>query len=190
MGNFNRGSGFKRGFGGGRDDKPRHLFPAICSECGNDCQVPFKPSAGRSVLCSNCFDKQGGGERPNRFGGDRHERPRFNDRQKHDAVCAKCGNDCKVPFRPTAGKPIFCDNCFEKPSGGSKAQDNSELLNRIKAANDKLDKIMKLLTSDAAEKVVVKTEKPEVKETEETKIVKEKKEKKVTAKKAVTKKKK
>lgn len=30
----------------------------------------------------------------------------------HDAVCAKCGNDCKVPFKPTGSKPILCADCF------------------------------------------------------------------------------
>ena len=40
----------------------------------------------------------------------------------HDAVCNKCGRDCKVPFMPTGNKPVFCSNCFERqserPSGG------------------------------------------------------------------------
>jgi CxxC-x17-CxxC domain-containing protein len=31
-----------------------------------------------------------------------------------DAVCSECGKDCKVPFKPTTGKPIYCSECFEK----------------------------------------------------------------------------
>ncbi|MBU1129712.1 hypothetical protein KKE45_00130 [Patescibacteria group bacterium] len=37
--------------------------------------------------------------------------------QLHDAVCDQCGKDCKVPFRPTGNKPVYCSDCFEKQSG-------------------------------------------------------------------------
>ena len=36
------------------------------------------------------------------------------DREMHDAVCADCGKDCKVPFKPTQGKPVRCQDCFRK----------------------------------------------------------------------------
>lgn len=32
----------------------------------------------------------------------------------YKANCAKCGNECEVPFRPVNGKPVFCRNCFVK----------------------------------------------------------------------------
>jgi len=41
------------------------------------------------------------------------------DRQMHSAVCASCGRNCEVPFRPTGDKPIYCSNCFEKERGSS-----------------------------------------------------------------------
>lgn len=37
-------------------------------------------------------------------------------REMFDAVCDECGADCKVPFKPTGNKPIFCSHCFEKQS--------------------------------------------------------------------------
>jgi len=37
-----------------------------------------------------------------------------NQREMYDAVCADCGNDCKVPFKPSTDKPIYCSRCFEK----------------------------------------------------------------------------
>lgn len=41
---------------------------------------------------------------------------RFGDRQMHDAVCAKCGADCQVPFKPRpveeGGKPVLCKECY------------------------------------------------------------------------------
>jgi len=38
--------------------KERNLFKVICAECGNECQVPFKPSSGRPVYCKECFSKR------------------------------------------------------------------------------------------------------------------------------------
>jgi CxxC-x17-CxxC domain-containing protein len=35
----------------------REMFPAKCSECGKDTQVPFQPRSGRPVYCSDCFRK-------------------------------------------------------------------------------------------------------------------------------------
>jgi len=44
----------------GRDFRPRELHTAVCSDCGNECQVPFKPSKDREgkqrpVYCRDCF---------------------------------------------------------------------------------------------------------------------------------------
>jgi CxxC-x17-CxxC domain-containing protein len=53
------------------------MFEATCSDCGNACQVPFKPTGRRPVLCTTCFRKDGGSERPS-FGEKRAPRePRF-----------------------------------------------------------------------------------------------------------------
>ena len=71
MKNFNRGggfggdrgnSGFRGGFGGGNRgyDRPRETFKAVCDECGRDCEVPFRPTGSRPVLCSNCFEAKNG----------------------------------------------------------------------------------------------------------------------------------
>jgi CxxC-x17-CxxC domain-containing protein len=32
----------------------------------------------------------------------------------HKAVCSDCGEECEVPFEPTQGKPIYCNECWEK----------------------------------------------------------------------------
>ena len=34
-------------------DKPS--FSTICSDCGNKCDVPFRPTQGKPVLCRSCF---------------------------------------------------------------------------------------------------------------------------------------
>ena len=30
------------------------------------------------------------------------------------ATCGSCGSSCTVPFRPSAGKPVYCNACFRK----------------------------------------------------------------------------
>ncbi|MFH1095502.1 MAG: CxxC-x17-CxxC domain-containing protein [Candidatus Micrarchaeota archaeon] len=53
------GYGDDRGRGRGRGgyDGPREMNDAVCSDCGQACQVPFKPTEGRPVYCRNCFPK-------------------------------------------------------------------------------------------------------------------------------------
>ncbi len=35
----------------------RQLFPAVCADCGKSTEVPFEPSQGRPVYCSDCYRK-------------------------------------------------------------------------------------------------------------------------------------
>ena len=51
----------------------RKMYKAICSECGKETEVPFKPDPDRPVYCKECFQKK----RRKRFGGDRRS-GRFN----------------------------------------------------------------------------------------------------------------
>jgi len=39
-------------------------------------------------------------------------------REMFDAVCDECGKECKVPFKPTSNKPIYCSECFENVDQG------------------------------------------------------------------------
>ena len=43
------------GGGGGYDRGPREMFTATCSNCGKEAQVPFRPTSGKPVYCSDCF---------------------------------------------------------------------------------------------------------------------------------------
>ena len=33
-------------------------------------------------------------------------------REMFTATCSNCGKDAQVPFRPTSGKPVYCNDCF------------------------------------------------------------------------------
>ncbi|HLC88723.1 MAG TPA: CxxC-x17-CxxC domain-containing protein [Candidatus Nanoarchaeia archaeon] len=63
MGNFNReggrrDGGSQRDGGFRRDFGPREMHNATCSECGQECQVPFKPTEGKPVFCKECYAKK------------------------------------------------------------------------------------------------------------------------------------
>jgi len=39
------------------DSFNREMYSAVCADCGKNCEVPFKPTAGRSVYCRDCYRK-------------------------------------------------------------------------------------------------------------------------------------
>jgi len=51
--------GYRRGY----DRGPREMHKAVCADCGQECEVPFKPTEGRPVYCRECFAKR----RPSRY---------------------------------------------------------------------------------------------------------------------------
>ena len=52
-----RTSGNRYGNGSYGYGAPRQMFPAVCAECGKETTVPFEPSQGRPVYCSDCYRK-------------------------------------------------------------------------------------------------------------------------------------
>jgi CxxC-x17-CxxC domain-containing protein len=40
-------------------------------------------------------------------------------REMHKAVCADCGQECEVPFKPAEGRPVYCRDCYAKKKGPS-----------------------------------------------------------------------
>ena len=40
-----------------RSSVQRMMHEATCDKCGNKCEVPFKPTSGKPVYCSDCFRK-------------------------------------------------------------------------------------------------------------------------------------
>jgi len=99
----------------------REMHKATCSDCGKECEVPFKPTEGKPVRCQDCFRKNkpkrsfdgnrsSGGFNQNRSSGGFNRGPR----EMHKATCADCGKDCEVPFKPSGDKPVRCQDCFRK----------------------------------------------------------------------------
>ncbi len=170
--------GGRGGFGGGRSGEGAEMHPAICSDCGNRCEVPFKPRGDKPVFCNKCFKKD------NDFGSDR-----FNDRgnggrnsggrdfgrgygvrdsfkkQMYQTKCDDCGNRCEVPFRPSGDKPVYCNDCFGgNNKGNNKASESFKeelegIEDELYLMNEKLDKALKLLNILRPEKKVFTIEK-------------------------------
>ncbi len=44
--------------GGDRNFGPREMHKAVCDECKQECEVPFKPTEGKPVFCRECFQKK------------------------------------------------------------------------------------------------------------------------------------
>ncbi len=79
-------------------------------------------------------NRSGGGGHGGSFGRQGGGRPSFPRRNwsgsdgrgsgpvtMHQAICNQCGKPCEVPFRPTEGKPVYCNACF----GGKKETGNN-----------------------------------------------------------------
>jgi len=43
----------------------------------------------------------------------RNDKPNVS-RQETKVICAECGQDTTVPFKPVRGKPVLCHLCFKK----------------------------------------------------------------------------
>ncbi len=75
-------------------DRSTTLYKAICSKCGNECEVPFRPVNGKPVFCRNCFVKTGDTDTRGRA-GDRFPKREFNsaparfDTPKNDGAVLK-----------------------------------------------------------------------------------------------------
>ncbi len=84
----------------------------VCAECGTTFvfstgEQEFYSSRGLSNEPRRCPDcRQARKER----------RPRgdYGPREMYPVVCANCGADTQVPFKPTGIRPVYCADCFSK----------------------------------------------------------------------------
>jgi CxxC-x17-CxxC domain-containing protein len=51
--------------------------------------------------------------RDRRYGskGSGYNRP---PREMHKVICADCGKETEVPFKPDGTRPVYCRECYEK----------------------------------------------------------------------------
>ena len=125
-----RGSRYSRDDRGSRysrDDSRTESTTVTCSDCGDECQVPFVPRTNKPVYCSDCFREH----KPDDSGSDRYSRDDRGSRNSRDdrgsrysrddsrtesttVTCSDCGDECQVPFVPRTNKPVYCSDCFRE----------------------------------------------------------------------------
>lgn len=86
-----------------------------CKECGADFtftagEQEFYAEKGFENLPARCPDCR------RRRKDEARGRSNFGEREMFEVVCASCGVDTKVPFRPSGDRPVYCSDCFRKNS--------------------------------------------------------------------------
>ncbi len=84
----------------------------ICKECGND----FAFTAGEQEF----YQEKGFVNEPQRCKDCRTKRKTSarENQEQFTAVCASCGSDATVPFKPREDRPVYCSECFAKMRQG------------------------------------------------------------------------
>ncbi len=85
----------------------------VCRDCGQEFifsagEQEFyatKGFANKPARCPDCrkaFKAQRNGDNAGR-----------SERKLFDTVCADCGAETKVPFKPNGTRPVYCSKCYE-----------------------------------------------------------------------------
>ena len=93
-----------------------------CQECGqaftfsadDQSYHAEKGYTNEPKRCPSCRQARRSQRDTGGFGGGYDRGPR----EMHPAVCAQCGKDTMVPFRPRGDRPVYCDDCFAPRSQG------------------------------------------------------------------------
>lgn len=88
---FGGGSSWKKHEGRdgyGRGAARSMLYDAVCSSCGKDCKVPFRPIGKKPVLCNACFGR-GVANESKRFGSSHKSTEGFRSASTGDSSVAK-----------------------------------------------------------------------------------------------------
>jgi CxxC-x17-CxxC domain-containing protein len=83
--------------------------PKRCSSC----RAQRRASGNGGGASSHGNDNGGGASSYGNGNGGFSRGPR----EMFDAVCARCGKDTQVPFRPTGARPVYCSDCFRLMRG-------------------------------------------------------------------------
>jgi CxxC-x17-CxxC domain-containing protein len=88
-----------------------------CSDCGNT----FVFTAEEQQF----FHSKGYTNEPKRCPSCRQARKAsrytsggYGERQMFPAVCAECGKETEVPFRPREDRPVYCRDCYNRVRPG------------------------------------------------------------------------
>jgi CxxC-x17-CxxC domain-containing protein len=83
--------------------------PRRCTSCRASRKAARGDTGGSSY--SSSYSSGGGYGGGSRSGGGYGGESR-GPREMFPATCSSCGREAMVPFRPTNGKPVYCNDCF------------------------------------------------------------------------------
>jgi CxxC-x17-CxxC domain-containing protein len=89
--------------------------PRRCPSCRASRKAARGDSGGGYSSGGSSYGS-GGGYSASRSGGGGFGASR-GPREMFAATCSSCGREAQVPFRPTNGKPVYCNDCFASRRG-------------------------------------------------------------------------
>ena len=83
----------------------------VCADCGaefvfTEREQAFYREKGFDNEPKRCPSCRAAKKQAKRDGGS----PR---REMYPAVCARCGKETTVPFKPSGDKPVYCKDCYQ-----------------------------------------------------------------------------
>lgn len=89
-----------------------------CRDCGSEfvftaSEQDFFAEKGFTNEPGRCPECRAARKQQNNRGGFGGRSNSYQQREMHDAVCAACGVETQVPFRPSNDRPIYCRDCFQ-----------------------------------------------------------------------------
>ncbi len=115
------------------------------------------------------FGKKKGGFNKRFEGGYGQDKRDDRRSEMFEAVCAACGADCRVPFKPNGRKPVHCSDCFrregndsarsfggddrfERSSRPSHGGGNEDVVKQLRMLNEKMDELLDAIDAMMAAK--------------------------------------
>ncbi|HBK86173.1 MAG TPA: zinc-binding protein [Firmicutes bacterium] len=84
-----------------------------CRDCGKEFvftagEQEFYATRGFQNEPSRCPECRAARKAQNNNGGGMRQ-----PREMHTVICAECGKETQVPFKPSGDRPVYCQDCFQ-----------------------------------------------------------------------------
>ena len=79
-----------------------------CKDCGTDFVFTVEE---QEFFASKGFENEPQRCKPCRIARKQADR---GPKEMHPVICATCGKQTEVPFKPRTDKPVYCSDCFKK----------------------------------------------------------------------------
>lgn len=80
----------------------------VCKDCGSN----FTFTSGEQTFYADKGFENEPVRCPECRGAKKRAKSGGRKREMHSAVCAQCGCETEVPFKPTSDRPVYCRDCY------------------------------------------------------------------------------